>query len=91
MTGEQRGGSHDLAVAPQTDQRRLPSADFTRDAWVVVRFLNEGRASSIIRTGKPVVVLHSTRLTRGILRIPLLSRKHSGMVMSTAMPHLSSG
>ena len=38
--------------------------------------------------GKPALVLHSTRLTRGILRIPRLTRKHSGMVMSTTMAHL---
>jgi hypothetical protein len=40
---------------------------------------------------KPGIVLHTTRLTRGILRINRLIKKQSGMVMSTAMPHLSSG
>ena len=40
---------------------------------------------------KPGNIPHSTRLTRGILRIPLLIKKHSGMVTTTAMPHLSSG
>ena len=40
---------------------------------------------------KPDIVLHTTRLTKGILRIPLLIRKHSGMVTTTAMAHLSSG
>jgi len=36
-------------------------------------------------------VLHTTRLTNGILRIPLLIKKHSGMVTPTAMAHLISG
>jgi hypothetical protein len=49
-----------------------------------------GIASSNTRTGKPVVDLHTTRLIKGILRITLLIRKHSGMVMSAAMPRLSS-
>ena len=40
---------------------------------------------------KPGIVPHTTRLTKGILRIPLLIRKHSGMVTTSAMPHLSSG
>jgi len=41
--------------------------------------------------GKPGLVLHTTRLTRGILRITKLIRKQSGSVTSTAMAHLSSG
>ena len=48
-------------------------------------------ASSKTLPRKPGNVPHSTRLTKGILWITLLIRKHSGMVMSTAMPHLSSG
>jgi hypothetical protein len=40
---------------------------------------------------KPGIVLHTTRLTKGILRIPLLIKKHSGMVTTTAMAHLSRG
>ena len=52
---------------------------------------SRGYASSSTRSGKPGVVPHSTRLTRGILRITPLTRKQSGSVMSTAMPHLSSG
>ena len=37
------------------------------------------------------LVLPNILLAKGILRIKLLIRKHSGSVMSTAMPHLSSG
>ena len=48
-------------------------------------------ASSKTLPRKPGNVPHSTRLTNGILRITLLIRKQSGMVMSTAMAHLSSG
>ena len=37
------------------------------------------------------MVLHNILLAKGILRIKRLARKHSGSVMSTAMPHLSRG
>ncbi len=40
---------------------------------------------------KPGNVPHNTLLANGILRITLLIKKHSGMVMSTEIPHLSIG
>jgi hypothetical protein len=40
---------------------------------------------------KPGNVSHNTLLANGILQITLLIKKYSGMVMSTAIPHLSSG
>jgi hypothetical protein len=48
-------------------------------------------ASSNTRTGKPGLVLYNTRLAKGILRITLLIRKHSGTAMMTAIPNLSNG
>jgi len=48
-------------------------------------------ASSKMLPRKPGNVFYSTRFTNGILRITLLSRKHSVTAMMAAIPNLSNG